>query len=1150
MLRDMSRGTTIAAMANEPAAELRTFLFADIRGYTRFTRERGDGAAAELAARFAALAREGVAARGGRVVELRGDEALAVFGSARQALYAAVELQARFARETLANPSLPLSVGIGVDAGEAVPVEGGYRGGALNLAARLCSLAELGEVLASEGVVHLARKIEGLSYVEREPVYLKGFEDPVRVVQVIAEQPDPLIGRRRERGELERALAAAREGQGGLLLLAGEAGVGKTRLAEETLGPSGLLLLSGPADQEATPPYGPIVAALRSYLRVAPDGLRDCGPLAAHLAMLLPELGPAPDGGDRSALFEAIRCAFGMIARRQPVAVFLDDLHWADNTTLELLGALAGSMQEESLLIVGAYRSDEIPRGHPVRRLRTDLRRAGRLHEVSLEALDREETAALAARVLGRIPSAALAAALYDRTQGVPFFIEEHANALLASGRLVEGKGGLELVGGENVPLPDTVRDAVLLRCEGLSDGARDALQVAAVVGLRFDLGLVAELAGGEQGIEEAMDRGLLIEAEPDGAAFRHALAREALYGDVSWGRRRALHREVAARLEARRAQPGLVAEHWLAARETEHARRALLAACEASCAVHAYRDALQSARRALDLWPERTDEAGRLNLLDRLGQCAELCGDLPEAARAWREVADGRHLTADASGEAEVQRRLATVYELQGAWEVYELQGAWERALAAREAAAELFARCDQPGEAAAERLAVASHLQSAGSYSAGLPLVQQAAVEAERADRPDLQARALGLEGAIRAKLGEIEAGLALVQAGLSLALEHDLTAAAVEVYQRLGTVMENDANYLGARDAYVTAYGYCEAKGVPGMAQLCLGCLCNILRQTGEWERAVTLARDVLAFPNAPLSARMAAGGELGLILAFRGEAKRARALLVESGAQARQLESTTAEINCGFGLAWIDELDGAVDVAADRCRFILQRWEQTEDRHYSIPAVRWAASFLARQGIGADTRAGAQALSRIATATANAEALAALAHSLGEIALLEGDPHQAAVQFGQALELLRDLELPFERAQTELRAGVALAAAGEREAGVERLIDAYRTARKLGAQPFASRVAQELAALGEPVERHLGRRAAGQLERGGLSRRELEILRLIAAGRTNREVAHELFLSPRTVDMHARNILAKLDCRSRTEATHKAGELGLV
>ena len=143
---------------------IRTFLIADIRGYTAFTRERGDEAAAVLASRFAELVREGVEAWDGELAELRGDEALAVFHSARRALRCALELQDAFAHEVALDPSLPLRVGMGLDAGEAVPVEEGYRGGALNLAARLCSHAKAGEVLASDGVVHLARATDGVRF--------------------------------------------------------------------------------------------------------------------------------------------------------------------------------------------------------------------------------------------------------------------------------------------------------------------------------------------------------------------------------------------------------------------------------------------------------------------------------------------------------------------------------------------------------------------------------------------------------------------------------------------------------------------------------------------------------------------------------------------------------------------------------------------------------------------------------------------------------------------------------------------------------------------------------------------------------------------------------------------------------------------------
>ena len=186
-----------AAQPPAPAPEtgpcVLIFLIADVRGYTRFTLEHGDAAAAQLTSKFAALARAAVEARTGRLLEVRGDEILACFRSVRQALYAAMEMQARFIQETQADPALPLPVGIGLDAGEVASVEGGDRGAALNLAARLCSQAGPGEVLASEGLYHLARKVDGLRYLPHSTAQLKGFDEPVRILHVqphlLLEQP-------------------------------------------------------------------------------------------------------------------------------------------------------------------------------------------------------------------------------------------------------------------------------------------------------------------------------------------------------------------------------------------------------------------------------------------------------------------------------------------------------------------------------------------------------------------------------------------------------------------------------------------------------------------------------------------------------------------------------------------------------------------------------------------------------------------------------------------------------------------------------------------------------------------------------------------------------------------------------------------------
>lgn len=182
---------TSAGQSHPTGADIRTFLFADMRGYTRYTQERGDDAASALASRFADLVREAVPEFEGELLELRGDEALCVFRSARQALRAAVELQRRLRTERDKDPAFPIGVGIGLDAGEAVPTHGGYRGASLNLAARLCALAGAGEILATESVAHLAQRVSGIRLVEGRSANVKGIERPVRLVRVVPDQPLP-----------------------------------------------------------------------------------------------------------------------------------------------------------------------------------------------------------------------------------------------------------------------------------------------------------------------------------------------------------------------------------------------------------------------------------------------------------------------------------------------------------------------------------------------------------------------------------------------------------------------------------------------------------------------------------------------------------------------------------------------------------------------------------------------------------------------------------------------------------------------------------------------------------------------------------------------------------------------------------------------
>ena len=966
--------------------------------------------------------------------------------------------------------------------------------------------------------------------------------------------PDRLLERDREFAELCKALSAASDGVGVVLLLAGEAGVGKTCLVESFAVSSGWRTLRSTLNESVTPSYGPITALLRAHLR-GRDARPLDGSLAGHLGALMPELGAVVGACDAATFIEALSQAFVSLAKDQPTLLVLDDLQWADHATLEFLPELSRAVAGLPLLVVGVYRNDALTRTHPLRRLRTELRRVGVLCEVTVLPLTLQATAALASRLLGELPAPELAALLFERSEGIPCFVEELACALIDSGSLCQSAAGLELISGSDLPIPETLRDTVLLRLQRLSEPARDKLDIAAVGGVEVDPGHLVTIAGDEQGIDELLEHRVLDEREPGRVRFRHTLARDVIYGSIPWARRRTLHRAMADALVATDAAAEQVAAHWLACGEQRLARGALLAAAERWCGLHAYRDAMVVARRALELWPnsgQRTGEDGglRLTTLEQYANCAQLCGCLDDAQLAWQKASEGWQGLGCHLAAAAAERRRAGVLEL---------QGAAHSAVAARQRAADLFRRAGRPEDAASELLAAATHLRSAAHFSAALAVLAPALADARTAARRDLEARILGLEGNVLARMGDCADGVARVKAALDLALEHAHTSAAGELHQRLADSLEHGGDYRSATAAYRVGFDFCRSHAVDAIAQACMACLSAVLRQTGEWRLAVNLCREMLDDDATIAPARAVAGGVLGSIYAMRGEGRRAAPLLLEAAAISRHIELVAVELVCAWGQAIAAELatgprtgtgagfDNPDSMVLEHCHDLLSRWRQTEDRHHAVPALRWAASRFVAGNDSAGARASADALTTIAAATGQREALAALAHALGEIACLEGDQVHALDQFKQALDLLSDVDVPYDVAETALRAGQTAVKAGDHIAAADYLCQAQRGARQLGARPLGAAATRALAELQSVAP---GRTETSLPPHGQLTRRQHQVLQLVARGLTDREIAGQLFLSPRTVEMHVANTLQRLDCRSRTEAVHVAGSCGLL
>jgi DNA-binding CsgD family transcriptional regulator len=926
-----------------------------------------------------------------------------------------------------------------------------------------------------------------------------------------------MVGRDDERARLVTALARCRSGGGGLVLVSGEAGVGKSRLVREALSGWHGCRLSATA-VAGSHAYAPLTGIVREQI----PARRDEGDVGRE--------DPA------RAILEPLRAA----ARRAPTVVVLEDLHLADAATIELLPAVAETLESEPLLLLGIYRSDELPRSHPIRALRSRLRRAGRLVDITLRPLTGEQTGELLAALLAAPPAPRLIAAVHDRAEGLPFFIEELAAALRDGGRLVERSGTLHLTDGAALPLPESVLDAVLARTEQLRQEHEAAVELAATLGMWVDLSALAELVGPAE-VDALIEAGLLLEADTESAAFRHGLVQEALHRSIPWARRRSHHHRVAELLASRGAAPAIVAEHWIAAHAPEKARPLLLAAAKEHCAAHAYRDAAALAGRALALWPEGEDPASRLTVLEGLADCAELSGELTAAARTWGDVAHRHCARGDLARAGTAHRRAANAAEL---------LGDLSRTAAERLAAAEAFTVAGALGEAAVERLALTGQLKAAGRLTEALEQAVTATDAAAQARRRDLHGHALALQGAVRAALGQGRRGVELARSGLELALSEQLTETAGETCYELGEALEYAADYAAAVEAYESAFELCRSHGLGELATICFVCMSPAARLMGDWDRTLSICAEVLADDRTMVLARRVAEEESGLITALRGDRRRARGPLRRAAEFGQASGMFGLEVGARWGLALVAELDQDDAVARSAVTTLLDRCRTTEECHYALPALRWAASFLGERDDVDGVSACHRVVATLATRNGSPKVLSALAHAGAELAATDGDGAQAAAQFARSAELLAGITAPYERAHTQWRWGQVCAAAGDRHATIATLTSAYRTARRLAARPLARRCATALAEAGEEVDPRLGRLAARTLEPAGLTRREQEVLRHLAGGRTNREIAAELFLSTRTIDMHVRNVFTKLDCSSRTTAVRRATTLGLL
>ncbi len=655
-----------------------TVLFTDVVGSTSQRARIGEEAADRLRNTHDSFVNSAIETNRGVVVKHTGDGVMATFSAAVDAVGAAVAIQQAVDLHNRRGETEAIEVRIGISVGD-VTFEGeDCFGLPVVEAQRLESAADPGGILCADIVRHLARGRGGFEFTEYGDLELKGIPGtvPTAAVQwepiaaptmgavdqaplppaLASPSTFPLAGRTEVFDQLVTEWKESATGSRRVVLLAGEPGVGKTRLATElalTAREQDALVLAGRCDEDLGLAFQPFVEALRFQLEL-PDEVAPTawlGPLAGELVRLVPEVadripGAEPRRGDaeseRARLFEAVTGWVRTTAAGAPLLLVLDDLHWADPPTLALFRHLVHETANDRVMILGTYRDTDLDRSHPLAAALAEFRRIGAVQRVAIDGLDRDGVAQFLERSAGHDLDQAgldLADAVFAETTGNPFFVGEIMRNLVESGALVvrDGRWTSDLTLAQ-VGLPEGVREVVGRRISRLDEPTQRSLSVAAVIGAEFDVRVLADVVGIDE--DDALDQldraratGLLNEVGLDRYRFGHTLVRTTLLEELTTTRRVRTHRKIAEALEARHgADPGKVlpelAFHFgeasaagVAEKAVEYAGRAGDAAMEAS----APDDAIRWYSLALEhLEDDEIDVATEVDLLIRLARAQQ----------------------------------------------------------------------------------------------------------------------------------------------------------------------------------------------------------------------------------------------------------------------------------------------------------------------------------------------------------------------------------------------------------------------------------------------------------------------------------------------------------------------------------------------
>jgi DNA-binding CsgD family transcriptional regulator/tetratricopeptide (TPR) repeat protein len=957
-----------------------------------------------------------------------------------------------------------------------------------------------------------------------------------------------LIGRDADLAALDAGLEQARSGEPVAFVLAGEAGIGKTRVVQEfseRAFAQGARLLCGACVDvgDATLPYGAVVDALRTVPAAAFEELP--GRLRRGLATLVPEAAPddEPFDGGQSGVFGAVLRLLEQLGREEPVVLLLEDLHWADGSTEALVRFLVGGLRQTAVLIVLTYRSDELDRHHPVRRLVAELSRAPRVRTRALPALTESQTALQLAALSGAPVDPATVAAIQRRSEGNPFYSEE----LLAA------------AGGGTIPT--TLRETLLARLDRVSPRTQQVVRVAAACGRRVEHELLAAVCDlGDADLDASLREAvaghvLAVDGDGRGYRFRHALLQEVALTELLPGERQRLHERIADLLEARPPRRGAagaqllaeVAHHRLLGNDRAAGLAAAVIAARAAEDVHAMAEASRHYDAALALWdavddPEALTGVDLAFLLERASECCWLgFGDAKLSARLRQRAVDALDPRAPAGRRAEALARMAITSCYVSVSVGMPL---FERAVALLEGDPTA-----PPGIAAEVRSRYAHALMLVGRYAEADVQAAQARTLARSAGSRREEADAAVTLAVCRATDGDRDAALALLDEAHAFASHSDDLRILQRFYTNASHIRSVFADYEGAIAIAREGIAAHERVGLPGhlqagMHENAAGALLALGR-AGEALELLGDAPQTVGADTICVHIRLA---EVAFVLGDLDDAadRLARAAAMAGLEALVRVPLVTLQADVAL---WRGDHAAALAAVRDGEAQLVEA-----ERLDAAPLLAVALRVQA-DGVEAGALEPAAARVEADRLLAHLERLVGGGGPLPEPdqLLRVGRAERARLEqpadpapWRAVVAGWEDLRRPYDAAYANWRLAEALAVTREnRDELVLCLVAAHGAASGLGAT--------HLAAAAERLARRARVALPGVAEDGDeafgdLTAREREVLALVAAGRTNREIAETLFITEKTASVHVSNILRKLGVSNRGEAAAAAYRAG--